>query len=90
MKMKIIAIEDWELDEHEIAGDSSRMPDHEIDELKVDEYNRKIENGEWPDLPFECDAEDEEDAIEQYNSECCRGDYYKATEAVFEDVEEAE
>ena len=84
MKMKIIAIEDWELDEQEIAGDSSRMPDHEIDELKVDEYNRKIENGEWPDLPFECDAEDEEDAIEQYNSKCCRGDYYKATEAVFE------
>lgn len=78
MKMKTVAIEDWELDEHEMAGDSSRMSDHDIDELKVDEYNRKIENGE-------CDAEDEEDAIEQYNNECCCGDYYKATEAVFEE-----
>ena len=38
MKMKIIEIEDWELDEYEIAGDSSRMSDHEIDELKVDEF----------------------------------------------------
>lgn len=84
MKMKIIEIDDWELDEHEMAGDSSRMSDHDIDELKVDEYNRKIENGEWPDLPFECDAEDEEDAIEQYNNECCCGDYYKAASAVFE------
>ena len=88
MKFIITEVLDWELDEHEMAGDSSRMPDHEIDELKVDEYNRKIEEGDWPDLPYECDAEDEEDAIEQYNSDCCRGDYYKATEVVFADEEE--
>lgn len=87
MKFIITEVLDWELDEHEMAGDSSRMPDHEIDELKVDEYNRKIEEGNWPDLPYECDAEDEEDAIEQYNSDCCRGDYYKATEVAFADEE---
>jgi len=84
MKMKIIEIDDWDLDEQEMAGDSSRMSDHEIDELKVDEYNRKIEGGEWPGLPFECDAEDEDEAIELYNARCCRGDYYKAASAVFE------
>ena len=83
MQYIITDIIDWELDEHAIAGDSSHMSDGDIMRLKLEEYEKKIENEEWPGLPFECEAESEEEAIDKYNEQFCDGDYYKATDADF-------
>lgn len=85
MNFKIIEIDDYEEDRHEQAGDMCHMPEIDVLRIKVAEYEEKVEKGNWPGLPFECDAEDEEDAIQKYNSEHCRGDYYKAVSAIFED-----
>lgn len=88
MKYRINAITEWELDEYEMHADSGSLPDGRIARLQADEYEDKIEGGNWPGLPFECDADDEEEAVELYNDECCRGDYYKATEADIEELED--
>ena len=29
-------------------------------------YEKKVERGEWPNLPFECEAKDEDEALEKY------------------------
>lgn len=85
MKLKITQIYGWEEDVHTEQGDASRMEQGDIMRLKLKEYETKIECGEWPGLPFVCEAESEDEAIEKYNAVHCDGDYYKATEAEFED-----
>ena len=85
MKFKIIEIYGWEEDVHMEQGDACHMDEGDVMRHKLDEYEKKIENNEWPGLPFVCEAESEEEAIEKYNAEHCEYDYYKATEAEFED-----
>ena len=83
-KYTITAITEWEEDAYEEMADSGHISDGDIMRLKLDEYERKVERDEWPGLPFTCDADDAEDAVEKYNRRCCGGDYYKAVEAEFE------
>lgn len=84
MKYKILEITDWEEDVTEEMADSGHISDGDIMRLKLEEYEEKIENGEWPGLPFECESESEEEAIDMYNEEFCAGDYYKAIGADFD------
>lgn len=85
MKYIICAITDWEKDEYAMMGDSGHISDGDIKRKELEEYEQKVENNEWPGLPFKCEADSEEDAVDQYNEACCGGDYYKATEAEFEE-----
>ena len=87
MKFKIIEINDWTEDVQAEMGDSSHMSDGDIMRLKLEEYEEKVEQGKWPGLPFVCEAESEEEAVDKYNAAHCEYDYYKATEAGFEDLE---
>ena len=88
MKYTITEIVDWEKDTREMDADYGHMSEGDIMRRELNEYEEKIENGKWPGLPFECEAEDEDEALEKYNDECCGGDYYKATEAEFADPDE--
>ena len=84
-KFTITEISEWELDTrteqeyygHVSCGDMMRQ--------KLDEYEQKVELGEWPGLPFSCMASSKEEAIDKYNDTHCDGDYYKAVDAEFEE-----
>jgi len=90
MKMTITGITEWVEDEHMEMGDASHIGDLEVMKLKVAEYEKKVENNDWPGLPFTCEADSKEDAIDQYNEQCCKYNYYLAEEADFEDIHEWE
>lgn len=83
MKMTIIEITDWCEDTNMEAGDACHMSEGDVMRLKLEEYERKIEGGKWPGLPFTCTAEDADSAIQKYNDKFCDYDYYKAVDAEF-------
>ena len=84
MKITITEITGWEEDDHMEAGDASHIGWREVQQLLEDERVRKIDNGEWEGLPFTCEAEDIEEALEMYNNEHCDYDYLKASECDWE------
>ena len=86
MKIKIIEIIEWEEDSRLIAGDASRNGDRAVERLVEEEKIKKIDNGIAEGLPFICDAEDEDDALEQYNNAICEYDYLKASACEFEKI----
>lgn len=90
MKFTITEITEWDEDFHMEAGDACHMSDGDIMRLKLSEYERKIENHDWPGLPFTCEADSREDAIDKYNQKNCDRDYYLASDADFEDPHEWE
>lgn len=85
MNMTITEITGWLEDTAAEMGDASHMSDGDVMRLKLKEYERKVEGNEWPGLPFTCEAESEDEAIEKYNEEHCGSDYYKAVDAEFEE-----
>lgn len=87
-KFKIIAINDWYEDHHMEAGDACHMTEGDVMRKRLEEYEQKVEDGNWPGLPFECMATDENDAVEQYNNAHCSYDYYRALEAELEELHE--
>lgn len=89
-KFKIIAINDWYEDRHMEDGDACHMSEGDLMRARLSEYEEKIEGGKWPGLPFECMAEDEDEAVQKYNDAHCNYDYFKATEVEFEDIHEWE
>lgn len=84
-KFKITSIYGWEEDRHMEDGDACHCSEGDVMRKRLHEYEQKIENYDWPGLPFECTAEDERDAIGKYNKAHCEYDYFLATEAEFED-----
>lgn len=88
MKMTITEITGWWEDTAAEMGDASHEGDGDVMRLKLEEYERKVEGNEWPGLPFTCEAEDEDEAIEKYNAEHCDSDYYKAESAEFAERDE--
>ena len=84
MKIKIIEITKWEEDTRLIAGDASHTGDREVDKLVESEKIEKIDNGIAQGLPFICDADDVDSALEQYNHSICEYDYLKAAECDYE------
>ena len=86
----ILDITDWYEDTHMEAGDLCHMGEGDVMRAKLDEYEQKIEKGEWPGLPFTCTARDRDEAIQKYNDEFCDYDYYKAVDADFDETGEDE
>jgi hypothetical protein len=88
MKIKITDITDWEEDTQMMDGDASHEGDRAVQRLLEEERVKKIDEGEWDGLPFVCDAEDIEEAIEKYNDAYCEYNYIKATDCDWEEVAE--
>lgn len=87
MKIKITEITEWEKDERLMEGDASHEGDTSVQELVGEEEEEK-QYGEWTKgLPFVCEAEDEEEALQKYNDEICEYDYLKAVGCEWEEVE---
>lgn len=82
-KFTIIEITDWEKDFQMMDGDSSHMPESDVHFKYAEEYKSKVEEGKWPGLPFTCEAESKDDAIDKYNSAVCQYDYIQAIDADF-------
>ena len=84
----ITSIIDWMRDDAHIAGDKSHVNPRDVDELINEEIERKIDNDEWPGLPFTCEAANEDEAIDIYNGTCCAFDYIIAITGEYETNEE--
>lgn len=84
MKITIIDIIDYWKDEQIMDGDASHEGWASVNELYAAEYRRKVEDNEWEGLPFTCEADDIEEAIDKYNKTVCECDYIKATKADYE------
>ena len=83
---RIKKITGWREDSCMMAGDASHEGDRAIQQLLEYERVEKIDNGNAKGLPFVCEAENEEEAIEKYNAEFCDGEYLLADEADIEEV----
>lgn len=88
MKYTITEVTDWVEDHAKIAGDASHEGDRAVDVLLEGERARKLDFGEAEGLPFTCEAESEEEAIDKYNEQICDGDYLKAEAVEFGDAED--
>ena len=82
-KFTIVEITDWEKDFQMMNGDSSHMPESDILSKCAEEYESKVENNEWPGLPFSCEAASEDEALDKYNETVCPYDYIRAIDADF-------
>lgn len=85
-KYTVLEITDWEQDDHEMAGDSCHMSMADVYFKLAEEYKEKVDNGNWPGIPFTCDADDEDDAFEKYKQEHCEYDYIVPIDADIEDT----
>lgn len=84
MKITITDIIEWEEDTWLIAGDASHEGSRAVQRLLEQERVRK-EDEEWKTgLPFTCEAEDLDDALDQYNEQFCQYDYLKAIDADYD------
>lgn len=90
MKYTIIEITGWTEDNALIAGDASHEGDRAVQMLLEGERASKLDFGEAKGLPFTCEAESEEDAIDKYNERFCDGDYLKAETAEFGEAGDCE
>ena len=81
MKITIIDITDHWKDDAMMDGDASHEGWASVNELYAEEYRRKIEDNKWKELPFTCEAESIEDAVDIYNDKICDCDYIKAADA---------
>ena len=84
MKITILDITDHEKDDAMMSGDASHEGWASVNELYAEEYRRKVENNEWSGLPFTCEADTIEEALDIYNESVCQYDYIKATDADYE------
>ena len=89
-RFKIHEITDWEKDCCMMECDSSHMPESKVVKRYAEEYEKKVERGEWPNLPFECEAKDEDEALEKYAETMVRFDYIRPIDADIERIDEAE
>lgn len=83
-KFTITDITEWTRDDHEMAGDSCHMPESDVYYRLAAEMRKKVEEDEWPGLPFTCEAEDEDEALEKYRRKFCDGDYITPCDADIE------
>lgn len=84
---RIDNITEWEEDESLMHGDASHEGWRAVQRLLEDEKVKKIDKEEAKGLPFVCEAESEEEALEKYNAKYCDLDYLKATECEGDFVE---
>lgn len=86
MKIRITDVIDWYKDDAEMAGDCSHMPLSEVLFKEAEETAQKVERSEWPGIPFVCDADGGESAMDKYIREHCYGDYIIPSDVQWEAV----
>ena len=86
--LKITEIIDWTEDDSLINGDASHEGYDSVEELLADERRSKktFDPVEARILPFECKAEDLDEAIEKLNRRFFKYDYLKVSDVDFEIV----
>lgn len=84
-KFTINEITDWEEDSWLIDGDASHEGSRAVERLVEQEKREKIDEGKATGLPFTCEAEDIDEALEKYNEEHCEYDYLKAVECDYDE-----
>ena len=82
-KFTIVGVTDWEEDSILISADTSHDGYRAVQSVLEGEWVQKIDKGMQKGVPFTCDAETEEDAIEKYNASLCEFDYLKAAACEF-------
>ena len=82
-KFTIVEVTDWEEDSILMDGDASHEGYRSVQSLLEEERESKIDKGEQKGLPFTCEAENEDEAIEKYNQSVCEFDYLKAVAVEF-------
>ena len=90
MKITITDIADYVKDEQMMAGDASHMGYDDVLELYLEERRKKIRDGKWEGLPFTCEADSIEDAIDMYNKKYCECEYILAADADYYTDEDEE
>lgn len=82
MKIIINEITEWEKDNALINGDASHEGDQKVRDLIAEEEDKKLYSSEaWNlGLPFECEAENKDEALDLYNEKYCKYDYLKAVD----------
>lgn len=81
MKITIIGITEHWVDDQMMSGDASHEGWTDVNHLYAEEYERKVNNNEWEGLPFTCEADSIDEAIDIYNERVCEYDYIKALNA---------
>ena len=81
MNITIIDITEWIKDYQLIDGDASHEGDQSVKELVYDEEMKKIYSAmPWTlGLPFNCEVENKDEALDLYNQKYCCYDYLKAS-----------
>ena len=82
-KYTITEITKWEEDSHMMDGDASRIGWREVDRILEGERVSKLDCGNVLGLPFTCEADSLEEALEKYNDAYYLYDYLKASECDF-------
>lgn len=93
MRCRITEITGWYEDSAKEAGDTSHVGHGQVRRLSAEEYEQKVENGVWPDIPCVYEVSDKlkpervgERLVELYNRDH-EYDYIEATECEWEEVE---
>lgn len=81
----ITEITEWEEDSHMMDGDASHIGWRAVQKLLEEERVRKIDEGIAVGLPFRCEADSIEEALECYNDTHCEYEYLQATECEYEE-----
>lgn len=87
MKIKIIDIIEWSEDTALVMGDASHNGYDNVNSLLEEEIAKKVKSCELAKgLPFVCEANDEDEALEKYNAAYCEYDYMKASRCDWEEM----
>ena len=86
MKLKIIEVIYWQEDTVLMDGDASHEGYRAIQQLLEQERVEKIDEGKAKGLPFICEADSIDEAVELYNNKYYELDYLKAGEVDWEEI----
>lgn len=100
IKFKVVEVIDWEIDEHEMAGDYSHCGPGDVARQQAAEIEEKIESDKWVkenlpielemEIPEEIDVDDDiesrlyEFAVQHLRDTVCKYHYYKPIEVTVE------
>lgn len=90
MKITILKITNYEQNTSEMEYDEPHIGKNQVMRNFKEEVERKVENNEWEGLPFTCEADDIDEALDLYNNQFCKSEYLYATEAEYEEEDDVE
>ena len=86
MRIRILDITEWSEDQRQIACGASNGGTRNVQRVLENERQMKIDSKWKIGLPFECDAENIDEALKTWNQRFCNNHYLVATKAGWETV----